>query len=490
MKEFRALTGSKFLNHPFIFGGFLFGTILIGYLLSYSGRFFYVTDGYVMYNEARMLVETGRLFTPADLGGQLANAEGGAIPYVKRGRDGQYYSKYGPGMALLEALVMFVGKIQPQHTLRLLGLMNPILTAATAVLLYLIATMFTHHAKRAALIALAFAFTTFAWPYVAYDYSEPLQAFCVAAAIFFLFRWHSTQNLTLLSLSGLMVGYAAATKFTLLLVVPGLLVYLIARSSRAARLRATVLFMVPIAAIAILLGLFNYARFGSPFDFGYDAKETFSTPFATGAFGLAFSLNKGMIFFAPLVLLAPLGLYAMRQRWLPEAIVLVGIFLANLLLYSMWWAWQGGLSWGPRFLVPFVGLLLVPIVFLLDRPALQVAALILMIFGFGINALGMIVDVKAYRAAVDSGLSAAQMTGKLGSDIFHISETPEFSQIPGHLWLLAAFYYGRSAHTGLTPENAIFRAPLWITKYPQAIPQSISGDVISPWILSTWSSGG
>jgi len=30
----------------------------------------------------------------------------------------------------------------------------------------------------------------------------------------------------------------------------------------------------------------------------------------------------------------------------------VVLFVVRLLFYARWWAWYGGNSWGPRFLVP------------------------------------------------------------------------------------------------------------------------------------------
>lgn len=59
---------------------------------------------------------------------------------------------------------------------------------------------------------------------------------------------------------------------------------------------------------------------------------------------------------------------------------LILFFITNLVVYSSWWAWGGGWAWGPRFLIPFVPILILPVALtgvhtllqflgLIDRPA-------------------------------------------------------------------------------------------------------------------------
>jgi hypothetical protein len=76
----------------------------------------------------------------------------------------------------------------------------------------------------------------------------------------------------------------------------------------------------------------------------------FSYPLLPGVMSLLFSFGKGLFFFAPgLLLLA----HARRQRpslapFLDASVA----FLAGLILvYAGWWAWYGGWTWGPRYLL-------------------------------------------------------------------------------------------------------------------------------------------
>jgi hypothetical protein len=83
----------------------------------------------------------------------------------------------------------------------------------------------------------------------------------------------------------------------------------------------------------------------------FSGRAGFSYPMVLGLVSLLFSFGRGLLFFAPGVLLI---LYARRRA--PRAVVDLldawTIFLIGIVvIYSRWWAWYGGWYWGPRFLL-------------------------------------------------------------------------------------------------------------------------------------------
>jgi hypothetical protein len=82
----------------------------------------------------------------------------------------------------------------------------------------------------------------------------------------------------------------------------------------------------------------------------YSGKRGFSYPFVLGVLSILFSFGRGIVFFMPGLLL---GLA--RRTWsaLKGYHRLVGymvLYTAGLVaVYAKWWAWYGGISWGPRF---------------------------------------------------------------------------------------------------------------------------------------------
>jgi hypothetical protein len=148
-------------------------------------------------------------------------------------------------------------------------------------------------------------------------------------------------------------------------------------------------FLVPVAGAAVLTGLYNHARFGSPLDSGYDlGVERFDAPFVPGAVKLLFSPSYGLLLFWPASVLAVLGL---RKQWQAEralTALVVGVFLGLICLYSSWWAFSG-FGWGPRFLIPAVpllALLTVPVISARHRAA-RVLTLACMLSGLAVQAV-------------------------------------------------------------------------------------------------------
>ena len=117
--------------------------------------------------------------------------------------------------------------------------------------------------------------------------------------------------------------------------------------------------LLAFAAIALA---YNAARTGTPFGSGYGRQATaaaFSTPLFVGLYGLLVSSGKGLVWFAPLVALAPAAFTTARRRLGAPAVGIALAVLVMTVVYATFEHWAGDGSWGPRYLVPFVPLLFV-----------------------------------------------------------------------------------------------------------------------------------
>ena len=352
------------------------------------------------------------------------------------------------------------------------------------------------------------------WGYAASDYGEPLQALCVALAVLGVVelreapasrRWQIVL--------GVAAGFAILTKTLLLIAVAPLLACaLLGRreekdflegkrkdgSGRAipggqerrvarsrtrsgggarARLRLPWPMLFSFAALLLVWAFFEFARFGKLFG-GY-AGETFSYPFFTGLLRLTVLPNKGLFWYAPIVLLSPLGCVALFRRDARLALASAASSVALLLAASAWWAWDGQAGWGPRLLLPA----LPPLVVFAGlgcafsgRPARLAGALALAL-GAGVNLLGALVPFPAVYALSSFVLPQPIPEGRAegteyeverGADgvvrataPHHLSLTPAWSPIRVHALLLAAKLRGGVAETlareGLAQLDPPFR---------------------------------
>lgn len=202
--------------------------------------------------------------------------------------------------------------------------------------------------RRFALIALCASMFTNA---VRDHYGETLSAFALAIAVTLALRERP--------------GAAGAAAVLAVINAPATAPAVGAALLAALRRRRVLVAGAAVAAAGALVLCENWIRRGSPLASGYEGnagyrtfmpysgRPGFSYPLVLGAASLAFSFGKGVLLFAP-------GLWLwLRREWRrpdpPLLGRLVGAWLVAglvlLLTYSKWWAWYGGWTWGPRFLL-------------------------------------------------------------------------------------------------------------------------------------------
>ena len=131
---------------------------------------------------------------------------------------------------------------------------------------------------------------------------------------------------------------AILVKPTNIVALPAFLLYLPilawVRKKSVLRIESAVeaaLLVAPVVASVMVVGWLNWLRFDSVFISGYPGRM-FGMPLGVGLYGLLFSVNKGLLFHAPLVLLAPVGLLIMRRDERADAALVTVTFLAYIAL--------------------------------------------------------------------------------------------------------------------------------------------------------------
>lgn len=138
----------------------------------------------------------------------------------------------------------------------------------------------------------------------------------------------------------------------------GLVAIAMAVSLHTRRLRN----LLPVLVAVALIMTEAWARRGGPFVSGYEGDHGFRTllpysgrpgfsyPFVLGVLSILFSFGRGLVLFAPGLLLWLGGRTRRLARPFRYPVTLMLLFVAGLVLvYAKWWAWYGGISWGPRF---------------------------------------------------------------------------------------------------------------------------------------------
>jgi len=230
-------------------------------------------------------------------------------------------------------------------------------------------------------VSMFYGFGTFAWPMAKHPFDHTVETLFVLLSVYFMYL-HSTKNAIMqLILSALCLGVAINTRLVSILSLPALLVMMGAGCGVSRRFldngkvffRKLFIFMPVLLPFAGLVLWYNYYRFGSIFETGFQllAAKTgvdfFSgTSFLTGLRGFLTSPGKGFFYYSPIAVFFFFTIipFFKKHRW--PAIAFILLILSYLLFLSRNKYWHGDWAWGPRYLLAVTPFVILPIAELLD----------------------------------------------------------------------------------------------------------------------------
>ena len=372
--------------------GWLFATVLTVELLFFSGTV-RSWDGGTMLSVTRSVALQGTWAVPV-----------GALG--RTGRDGRLYAQYGPACSVAALPLFLVGhglaraaRLGPERTVQIeeaaVALFNPLVVALTAVVLALAALALGVGPRWAVGGGLLGAFGTGLFVQMKDFNSEPLTALLFLGAVYVLLRQRGRVTGGGLALGGALAGAAILARpanalGAAILGIAGLVAAAephplppplagegvaegnsegsdregMAWNSGAGRAACL---LAPLLVGVGLYAWYNWARFGHPLDTGY-LPVTFDYPLLRGAWLQLVSAERGLIWYDPLVLLAPAGLALLWRRGERGVAALIGaLAVGYVLLYSLYAQSPiGGHSMGQRFL-----LIVVPLLVLAGLPVVE-----------------------------------------------------------------------------------------------------------------------
>jgi len=250
-------------------------------------------------------------------------------------------------------------------------------SAFIGVLLFRLLKEFTNRVGPRLAVALGYGLFTPAFAYAGSFYGHQLSAALLISVFYLVFYKRKSFSTWRLLGIGFLLGLSVITEYPSALIV-GILylytLYVLYRQDRWTRIGWVTLSG---GLVAIALMVYNAAVFGGPFTLGYSDSTLWQAQHHTGfmsltfpywdAFqGITFSQFRGLFFYAPISLLAIPGFVLWwRSDRVHRAEFWVALSsVATLLLFNsssiMWW---GGYSIGPRYLLPMLPFMFLPIVF-------------------------------------------------------------------------------------------------------------------------------
>lgn len=319
------------------------------------------------------------------------------------------YASYGIGMSLFMTVAELVGPHVNASPGGLDTLINPALLALIALVMWLTLRRMGASPAQASATSLIVALTSPLLPYATSSFSEIGTALGVALGVWGLII---ARDRALLGgvIAGLGAGLAGLMRTDSFLLIAPVVAVGAALAARH-RWRAIAGIAAGAAPAVGFTAWYNAYRFGSPLTTQYAGlplSDSFPYPFLNGLYGLVASPGRGLLLYAPVTLLVAV---AWRWAWRRSpllAVVSLVLIVDRLFFYASWWAWHGGVGWGPRFLVPALPALapfVLEVVRRLPRPrtiarTIGVAGVaVLLGVSFGIQIVGSVTDPGNDRLA-------------------------------------------------------------------------------------------
>ncbi|MEW5691792.1 MAG: hypothetical protein AB1765_00685 [Candidatus Hydrogenedentota bacterium] len=177
-------------------------------------------------------------------------------------------------------------------------------------------------------------------------------------------------------------------------------------------------------AISILLPVilhFAYNSFyrGDFYNFGYQPRyydtltkvwvhQGFSHSILRGLAGYLFSPGKSFFIYNPLLLLALAGIIKGIIEKQILAVMIFILFLQTIFLYAGWAPWEGGLCYGPRFLLIIVPILSAGFIYLKDITYKKIFKILFV----GLSSIGFIIN---FTASITNVYNAYLKSGRYGT---------------------------------------------------------------------------
>jgi hypothetical protein len=376
------------------------------YMLTFDGTL-HSTDGLSMFAVAENLVKHGQLDTR-----QLENWEN-----VFLGPDGHPYTNFAFGPTLFMAPFLALALVLPDFGLtQTTMILMPLTSALTMSYLYLSARRLGYPAQTGLVVTLLAGLATTIWVRTRDLVADPLILLGFTAAFYYALAYRQDRKWSQAGLMGLALGLAVLHKAVNLVIAPLFFWYLAGfdfKPSQALqqliRLRQNwsplAIAASTLAACLLIIGVYNAIRFDNPLDTGYPS--LFTTPVWIGLAGYIVSPYKSLFLYIPLFILIPFTIAKTWPKHPHETALILTSLLIQMMVFSAWYDWGGGRNWGPRFLVPMNGLLillLLPFIHQALQPGHWPQRLILMVFGLtslSMQILGISARDNVFLGAAD-----------------------------------------------------------------------------------------
>lgn len=354
-------------------------------------------------------------------------------------KDGKYVSLFAPGVSYILMPGYIVGKLFGSSQVGTYAMIS-LFAVLNGFLIYVIARQLGARPIPASLGALAFLFGTPAFAYGVSLYQHHISTFMILLSFVVLL---STRSFWATAIIWFLYAWSLPLDYPNLVLMTPIAIYalgrliLVDRKDEKLTLRFHAGGLVTFFSVLVPLLFFvwfNFNSYGNPYqlsgtlprvkeidEFGLPTRSIFDTrstlietsqntfeKSATGFFKtrnvlnglyiLFISPDRGIIYYAPIMLFGIFGATLLFRRNSSIFIVMISVIGSSIVFYSLWGDPWGGWAFGSRYLIPAYSLLAILLGIAIDSMRKQIVFMILLMSVFfystGVNTLGAITSNK------------------------------------------------------------------------------------------------
>lgn len=240
-------------------------------------------------------------------------------------------------------------------------LYGPLFSSLSIVIFYLISRSFSFSTNISILLSFIFGLSTLVWPYSQTSLNSVSSSFFILFGFLLFHKYIKNQRINYLISFSLIFGFAYLIRpDTLMFLIPifGAVIYLSVKK----RLKLHIpLFLVPVSLLYFLDRFLIQISEDKIIKLIVTGTSQYPTPFHVGFLGLLFSPGLGLFIFVPVLLTVFFSFFDFFKNHKFESILLISFSAIFLGYFSMIENWTGLVGWGPRYLIPIIPFLLLPL---------------------------------------------------------------------------------------------------------------------------------
>jgi len=322
---------------------------------------------------------------------------------------------------------------------------GPVFSALSTAVFFLICRTFNFSQKTSLILTLLYAFTTMAWAYSQTSLNGVPVTFFVLLGFLYFRKFQNNYSAINLMVCGTSLGFAFLVRLdAVLFIVPLFLFLLYEVRKQNERFKKIFSYLIPTASAYVIdKVIFQLVRYGFSLQTAdYGTNPIGAIPTATASifesmFGLLLSPGVGLLIFVPILFTMFFSFPDFYSRNKSECILILSFAVLFLYFYGAgaggWW--HGLVAWGPRYLLPIIPFLLLPLGASIERRKsriIKTSLVTLGYFGFFFNLVHMVQDVSWFVWGRPGSTQGLFSLGKAQTELYihdSVIWSFEFSQL-------------------------------------------------------------